>query len=143
MSIRGLTNKRHCIPPRKKTENQKQFSSKPLIPQGNKGKWSKYLEDEMLLSPSESQVYCNNSGLVNTAVVYKTPNVFHQEKPRDRLSRIQISNLLKIGLPPYFQLHLSEAKFLRAQIRKTVQVSCFYLQSCSERGQQKMKWPNR
>lgn len=56
----------------------------------------------MLLSPSESQVYCNNSGLVNTAVVYKTPNVFHQEKPRDRLSRIQISNSLKIGLPPYF-----------------------------------------
>lgn len=37
----------------------------------------------MLLSPSESQVYCNNSGLVNTAVVYKTPNVFHQEKPRE------------------------------------------------------------
>lgn len=65
--------------PKEKEGNKDQFSIKPLIPQGNKQK-SKYLEDETLLSSSVSQVYCNNSGLMNTTAAYTTAKVFHQEE---------------------------------------------------------------
>jgi len=94
-----LINKWHCIPQRKKVGNYKQFGIEPTIPSGKKGKQSKYLEDETLLSPSRSQMYCNNCGLVNTAVVYKTPKCLPPRRTRGKPLQ---NSRLTTGLPPYF-----------------------------------------